>query len=115
MSGTVVVVGSFMMDLVARCERRPGPGETVIGESLDFFLGGKGFNQAVAAARSGATTSMVGRLGQDDFGDQFVEALDREGIDRTHVTRDGDLGTGAGLPVVDAAGDNAIVVVPRAN
>lgn len=115
MTGEVCVVGSFMMDIVVRTARRPAEGETVIGESLDFVLGGKGFNQAVAAARQGARTSMVGRLGADAFGDQFLAALDREGIDATNITRDVDAGTGVAVPVVDASGQNAIVIVPRAN
>lgn len=115
MSEGVVVVGSFMMDLVARTARLPKPGETVIGESFAMYLGGKGFNQAVACARSGAATSMIGRVGNDDFGRQFLAALDREGIDRTGVSVDPDVGNGVGLPVVDAEGQNAIIVIPQAN
>lgn len=112
---TVAVVGSFMMDLVARTSRLPKPGETVIGESFAMFLGGKGFNQAVACARSGAPTAMVGRVGNDDFGRRFLDALDAEGIDRTGVSVDPDVGNGVGLPVVDADGQNAIIVIPQAN
>src|SRR5687768_12330761 len=113
--GRLVVVGSFMMDLVARTSKLPKPGETVIGESFAQFLGGKGFNQAVAAARSGADVAMVGRVGDDAFGRQFLDALDREGIDRTGVSIDESTGTGVGLPVVESSGQNAIVVIPRAN
>lgn len=113
--GRVCVVGSFMMDIVVRTERRPAAGETVIGDSLAFYLGGKGFNQAVAARRQGVATDMVGRLGADDFGDRFVAALAAEGIGAAAVGRDPKVGTGSGLPVVDAAGENAIVVVPLAN
>lgn len=112
---TVAVVGSFMMDLVARTPRLPRPGETVIGESFAMFLGGKGFNQAVACARSGATTSMIGRVGDDDFGRRFLDALDAEGIGRTGVSVDPEAGNGVGLPVVDADGQNAIIVIPQAN
>src|SRR5437868_14371034 len=104
-----------MMDLVARCQVRPADGETVIGDGFDMFLGGKGFNQAVAAARSGAATAMIGRLGDDDFGRRFLDALDREGIGRAGVSVDPTIGTGVGLPVVEASGRNSIVVVPRAN
>jgi ribokinase len=111
----LVVVGSFMMDLVARTPSLPRPGETVIGESFAQFLGGKGFNQAVAAARSGGDVAMVGCVGDDAFGREFLEALDREGIDRTGVTVDAAQGTGVGLPVVESSGQNAIVVIPRAN
>ena len=112
---TVAVVGSFMMDLVARTSRLPKPGETVIGESFAMFLGGKGFNQAVACARSGGSTAMVGRVGDDDFGRRFLDALDEEGIDRVGVSVDPEIGNGVGLPVVDADGQNAIIVIPQAN
>ena len=115
MTGKLVVVGSFMMDLVARTSKLPLPGETVIGDSFAQFLGGKGFNQAVAAARSGGDVAMVGRVGDDAFGREFLDALDREGIDRTGVSVDPETGTGVGLPVVEASGQNAIIVIPRAN
>ncbi len=115
MAESVCVVGSFMMDVVVRTTRRPAVGETVIGESVNFFLGGKGFNQAVACARYGASTSMVGRLGADGFGDQFVAALARAGIGADHVGRDDSSGTGVGLPIVDGTGANSIIVVPQAN
>lgn len=113
--GRVVVVGSFMMDLVARTARLPSPGETVIGESFAMFLGGKGFNQALAAARSGGDVAMVGRVGDDDFGRRFLAALDDEGIDRSGVSVDPSVGTGVGLPVVESSGQNAIIVIPQAN
>jgi ribokinase len=112
---TVAVVGSFMMDLVAVTPTLPKPGETVIGESFAQFLGGKGFNQAVACARSGAPTSMIGRVGDDDFGRRFLDALDAEGIGRTGVSVDPEVGNGVGLPVVDGDGQNAIIVIPQAN
>ena len=99
MSGTgVVVVGSFMMDLVVRAPRRPQPGETLVGTSFDVFLGGKGCNQAIAAARAGAATAMIGRLGADDFGARFLDRLAAEGIDATGVTIDPDEGTGRRRP-----------------
>jgi ribokinase len=111
----VCVVGSFMMDLVVRAPRRPGPGETLVGESFEMFLGGKGFNQAVAAARSGATTAMVGTLGDDDFAARFRTALSEEQIDVLGVRTDPDHGTGVATPLVEDSGDNSIVIVPRAN
>jgi ribokinase len=114
-TGQVCVVGSFMMDLAACAPRRPAAGETVLGTRFDMFLGGKGFNQAVAAARRGAPTSMVGRLGDDDFGARFQAALEREGIDRTFVGLDAVAGTGVGLPLVEPSGENSIVIVPQAN
>src|SRR5690349_8823774 len=115
MTNSVCVVGSFMMDVVVRTAKRPAVGETVIGQSVDFFLGGKGFNQAVAAARYGAPTNMVGRLGSDTFGDEFAAALKRENIGTRFVGRDDTHGTGVGLPIVDATGANSIIVVPQAN
>jgi ribokinase len=104
-----------MMDLVVRAPRRPGAGETVFGTDFEMFLGGKGFNQSIAAARAGAVTSMIGRLGDDDFGRQFRGRLLSEGIDNTHVTTDEETGTGIGAPLVEESGENSIVVIPRAN
>jgi ribokinase len=112
---TVCVLGSFMMDLSLRAPRRPQPGETVVGTAFDMFLGGKGFNQAVGARRSGADTVMIGRLGADDFGQRFLDCLTAEGIDRHHVTIDPEGGTGVGVPLVEDSGENSIVIVPRAN
>ncbi|MER3514901.1 MAG: ribokinase, partial [Chloroflexota bacterium] len=111
----VAVVGSFVTDLVIRAPRRPRPGETLIGHSLDIFLGGKGFNQAVAAARLGAEVTMIGRVGNDAFGDRFLEALNREGIHADYVIRDPQQGTGVASPLVEDSGENSIVQVPRAN
>ena len=115
MSAEVCVVGSFIMDLTVRAERRPQPGETVFGERFDMFLGGKGFNQAVAARRAGASTAFVGCLGDDDFAMRFRDALADEAIDAEHVVVDVAAGTGVGLPLVEADGQNSIVIVPRAN
>ncbi|MEY2472412.1 MAG: ribokinase [Actinomycetota bacterium] len=115
MADGVCVVGSFMMDVVVRTTKRPSVGETVIGQSVDFFLGGKGFNQAVASARFGAPTTMVGRVGSDGFGDQFMAALKRERIYAEYVGRDQRVGTGVGVPIVDDTGANSIIVVPQAN
>jgi ribokinase len=104
-----------MMDLVVHAPQRPERGETVLGTSFNTFLGGKGFNQAVAAARAGASTDMVGRVGDDAFGRQFLTALDREGIGAANVQVDPDAGTGVGMPLVEPSGENSIVVVPQAN
>lgn len=114
-SSKVCVVGSFMYDLVATAPRRPEPGETVIGTSLTTYAGGKGFNQAVAAARAGAKTQMVGRIGRDGFGAEFRAFLEKERIDSSHVIVDAEHGTGVGLPVVEENGQNSIIVVPQAN
>lgn len=113
--GRVCVVGSCMMDLITNSERLPAPGETVLGTSFETVVGGKGFNQAVAAARTGAQTLFVGRIGADPFGEAFTEAFAAEGIDAAFVDVDAAAGTGVGLPRVDSRGENSIVVVPRAN
>ena len=115
MTASVVVLGSFMMDLVIRAPRRPRPGETLVGTSLEEYFGGKGCNQAVAAARAGASTAMVGRLGDDDYGRRFLDLLRREGIDADGVITDPTEGTGVGAPLVEDSGDNSIVIIPRAN
>ena len=112
---TVVVVGSFMMDLVFKAERRPQKGETLIGQEFGMFIGGKGCNQAIAAARLGADVNMVGRLGADAFGDAFMETLAEEKINTDFIVRDAETGTGVACPVIDAEGDNSIIIVPRAN
>ncbi len=111
----VAVVGSLVMDLVFRVDRRPAPGESVFGESFELGPGGKGFNQAVAARRCGARVELVGRVGDDEFGQAFRAFLAGEGIDTTGITTDPLAGTGVASPIVDRAGQNAIVVVPRAN
>ena len=110
----IAVMASCNMDLVMRTERLPRPGETLQGE-FAMFLGGKGFNQAVAARRLGAEVSVVGCVGDDQFGAAFVSALDREGIERTGVFVDREAGTGVASIVVDATGENAILQSPRAN
>jgi ribokinase len=115
MSADVIVVASFMMDHTAYVSRRPEPGETVRGHDFLVSEGGKGFNQAVAAARTGAAVQILGRLGDDEFGGRFTDRLREEGIDTTGIEFDLELGTGVGLPVVDEKGENAIVVVPGAN
>ncbi|TAK65648.1 MAG: ribokinase [Dehalococcoidia bacterium] len=110
----VAVLGSFNMDLVMRAGQLPRAGETLQGE-FAMHLGGKGFNQAVAARRLGAEVSVVGRVGDDEFGRRFLAALDREGIDGRSVAIDADAGTGVASIVVDADGENAILQAPRAN
>jgi ribokinase len=114
-SPTITVVGSFMMDLVIKAERRPRRGETLIGQSFGMFPGGKGFNQAIAASRLGATVNIIGKLGEDDFGIRFRKSLDAAGIGSDFVTSTDKAMTGVGSPVIDAAGDNSIIVVPGAN
>ncbi|MGG1675656.1 ribokinase [Neobacillus sp. NRS-1170] len=111
----ILVIGSFMMDLVVRTERFPHSGETVIGQSFAKFPGGKGANQAVAAARLGADVTMVGKVGSDPFGDEFLSTLKSEGIDTANILRDTQYPTGVGSITLEGNGNNRIVVVPGAN
>ena len=112
--GTVVVVGSLNVDLVVGLDRMPDPGETVMGRTLDQHPGGKGLNQAVAAARLGARVEMIGAVGSDDSGSWLRGIVTSEGIDDAGVrTVDGPSGTA--LIEVDRSGMNRIVVVPGAN
>jgi ribokinase len=107
----ITVVGSANIDMVARVDRLPRPGETVTDARLDRVAGGKGANQAVAAARLGAEVRFVGRVGSDDL---TLRSLEREGVDVTGVTRD-DGESGVALILVDTEGENVIVVAPAAN
>src|SRR5579871_5976981 len=111
----IAVVGSFNVDMVARVPRRPQKGETLIGTQFTMVCGGKGSNQAIAAARSGADVWMIGRLGQDVFGDQCIGVLQAEGIQTEMVVRDPAAGTGIASILLDDEGDNSIVIIPRAN
>ena len=115
MMGRVTVVGSFKFFLVARAPRRPKTGETLIGDSFGMFIGGKGANQAIAASRLNTLVSMVGRLGDDLFGYQFLDKFSDEKINTDFVIQDKNNGTGVGMPLIDASGDNSIVIIPRAN
>lgn len=115
MPENVVVVGSLNLDMVVRVPRRPQKGETLRGTGFDTFAGGKGNNQALAAARAGAKVAMVGRVGQDMFGDTMLAMLARNGVDHTYVFRDPEAGTGIATIMVDAEGDNSIVLTPQAN
>jgi ribokinase len=110
----VTVVGSVNTDLVVVAERLPAPGETVTGGSFERHGGGKGANQAVAAARLGAHVTLVGAVGTDPFGEEALELLEREGIDTSALARL-DAPTGVALINVDAAGENQIAVASGAN
>lgn len=115
MTPNIVVVGSLNMDLVVRAPRIPAPGETILGGHFQTFPGGKGANQAVAAARLGAAVSLVGCLGRDAFGDTLLENLADSGVNSDNVARDEGVATGVALIVVDEAGENSIVVASGAN
>jgi ribokinase len=110
----IVVVGSINMDLVTLAPRFPAPGETLMGKSFHTIPGGKGANQAVAAARLGAQVSLIGALGDDVFGMQLRQGLADEGVDIEHVQMLDDCASGTASITV-AQGDNHILVVPAAN
>ncbi|MEU9336797.1 ribokinase [Streptomyces sp. NPDC048290] len=110
----LLVVGSANADLVVRVERRPGAGETVLGSDLVVHPGGKGANQAVAAARLGARTALLARVGDDGHGRLLLDAQRAAGVDTVGVLVGG-APTGVALITVDPSGDNSIVVSPGAN
>ncbi|GMP11102.1 ribokinase [Bradyrhizobium sp. TM239] len=111
--GRVFVAGSINMDVVATADRHPRVGETVAGQQVLYFPGGKGANQAVAASRLGARTTLIGRLGKDSFGAELRTFLGAQGIELGSV-RDTDTHTGTAIITV-AASDNTIVVIPGSN
>lgn len=114
----IVVLGSLNMDFVARTPRLPAPGETVLGDGFQMLPGGKGANQANAAARlaaPGALVRMAGRVGADPFADHLRASLAASGADTAHVTTAPGVATGVAMIWVDAAGQNSILVAPGAN
>lgn len=110
----ILVVGSLNADLVVKSPRFPQPGETISGEDLQIIPGGKGANQAVAAARQGVKTAMLGRVGSDSFAPFLVDNLKANQVDTSHVIVDSSA-TGTAIIVVDANGQNSIVLSPGAN
>lgn len=110
----VAVVGSLNMDVVVKVKRPPEMGETVMGEAVHFIPGGKGANQAVAAARLGAQTLMIGAVGDDPFGQSLLESLQKSGVDSRGVKTVSGVATGI-ASILLAEGDNSIVVVAGAN
>lgn len=110
----VVVVGSINVDLVVTADRLPAPGETVLGGRFAQHHGGKGANQAVAAARAGASVTMIATVGRDAYGDAALDALANEGVDVSNVRRV-DEPTGTAIIAVGPRGENQIVVAPGAN
>jgi ribokinase len=111
----VYVAGSINMDLVARTARHPRPGETVAGTHLATYPGGKGANQAIAAARLGADTVLLGKLGTDTFGEELRDFLSGQGVQLDYLRQTAAAATGVALIVVAESGENSIVVVPGAN
>ncbi|UAK16393.1 ribokinase [Sporolactobacillus terrae] len=112
---SILVIGSFMTDLVIQSDRFVNEGETLIGNSFGQFTGGKGANQAVAAARLGGTVEMIGKLGTDSFGKDQIASLEANGIAHSHVMFTDKTSSGIGNPQLDCNGRNRIVIVPGAN
>src|SRR5947207_6518975 len=112
--GQVFVAGSINMDVVATAERHPRVGETVAGKQVLYFPGGKGANQAVAAAKLGAQTTLIGRLGADAFGAELKAYLAAQGVDLSFLRETPGVHTGTAIITI-ANADNTIVVIPGAN
>ncbi|MFJ6412726.1 ribokinase [Terribacillus saccharophilus] len=109
----ITIIGSLNMDLTATSNKRPAAGETILGERFETFPGGKGANQAVAAARLGADVTMIGMVGKDPFGNELTQVLRREGVETEHI---GSADTSSGVAVIQVVdGDNSITVIPGAN
>lgn len=111
----ILVIGSSNTDMVVKVPHLPAPGETVLGGEFVTVLGGKGANQAVAAARLGASVALVARLGKDVFGDQALHSFQSEGIDTRFISRDPHQPSGVALIFVGGDGENQIAVAPGAN
>ena len=115
MGGRIAVIGSTMMDLVTYVDRAPAWGETLEAPGFEMGHGGKGANQAVAAARLGADVLMIGKVGQDAFGDTTIRNLASHGVDCRHVTQVPGQSSGIASIMVDPSGENAILIVKGAN
>jgi ribokinase len=111
----IVVIGSINMDLVCRTRRIPVAGETILGENLLTIPGGKGANQAVAAAKLGGDVHFIGRVGEDDFGTRLLTGLRQHNVNTRYVTVTEGVSSGCAMILVDKKGENTIVVAPGAN
>lgn len=111
----IVVIGAANMDLVCRVARVPKQGETLLGQDLMTFPGGKAANQAVAAARLGARTHFIGCIGDDYYGQTLLQGLQKEGVGTEYIKIDSQASTGSALILVEDKGDNTVVVAPGAN
>src|ERR1700734_1787156 len=114
-SARVVVLGSLHLDIMVHAPDRPKKGETLPGSAWGYKPGGKGGNQAVAAAQFGARASMVGRVGNDDFGKRLLSYLREAAVDAEHVRTDPEAGSGMSVAIIDAEGDYGAVIVSGAN
>lgn len=111
----VVVFGSINMDVVTFCRRHPLVGETIFGEKVAFFPGGKGANQAVASARCAGKSLLIGSVGPDGFGKQMLTHLKENGVELSGISTEAASATGVAIIVVDEKGQNSIIVTPGAN
>ena len=111
----IVVVGSANTDFVLRVPQLPSKGESVLGDQFSIVKGGKGANQAVAAARLGAMVTLVARLGSDSFGNDSLSAYRQEGIRTDFIVQDPEISSGVALILVDPYGDNTVSIYPGAN
>lgn len=111
----IAVVGSINMDLVVQCAKLPQPGQTLLAHSSREVCGGKGANQAVAAARAGGQVTMIGRVGADAFADRLVANLEHAQVGTEHVQRTADCASGLAVVAVEDGGENSIIVAPGAN
>lgn len=111
----IVVIGSFMMDLVVTTSRAPMNGETIIGNSFNRYPGGKGANQAVTASRLGGNTTFIGKVGSDLFGKEAINTLSREKVNIDNLLIDDENPTGIGSVTLEESGNNRIIIVPGAN
>lgn len=112
---SIIVFGSINIDLVAKTPRLPLPGETIIGSNFLTTGGGKGANQAVAAARLGVSTHMIGRVGNDNFGEELLTNLQSFGLNTDNISIDQNSHSGVAIIAVDDGGQNNIIVIPGAN
>ncbi|MEZ2225242.1 MAG: ribokinase [Microcoleus sp.] len=112
---SIIVFGSINLDLVAKTPRLPVPGETIIGSNFLTAGGGKGANQAVAAARLGVSTHMIGRVGNDNFGEELLTNLQSFGLNIDNISIDKNSHSGVAIIAVDDGGQNNIIVIPGAN
>ena len=115
MTHRIVVVGSSNTDMIVKMPRIPAPGETILGGTFSMAAGGKGANQAVAAARAGGHAALVARVGEDLFGRKAIEGFVRDGIDVRGIVRDPEAPSGVALIFVSESGENSIAVAPGAN
>jgi len=111
----ILVIGSSNTDMVIKTHNFPAPGETILGGRFLMNAGGKGANQAVAAARLGGMVTFIGKIGDDIFGKQAVQQLEDEGVNVAHVAVDPENPSGVALITVDSKGENSIVVAPGSN